>query len=430
MTRLTFIKSSSKNESMVLSNHKARNKKTRNSPRGPETLMDPLQKLAETLAKASRTPKIKLQMRIDYFIITHDADDNVQLLETTRPVIPVKTTPNINLETIAIDGASTAITLPTASIAVATVHVASTRIIDFYTHPPPAPQAYKPLLNPPYIAVGTPEPVPQTLYEHGITDRNPLGDRYTLGYSPERMADELRSTLENWALGEPAAELAMTLSNYQDAVPVVIVDGPLYPSPSLIGTAKGSPEHVWQHIRLQRITAIDRLEKSGIPVVGIVKRVERSRVLASGEGYRKLVARCGIEPGEGSFDVHLLYTLLSRERCRGRGLYYRTPLAVSKTRYGDTVVSTYIAVPMGVNGYRVYRLETTRKSLEILRDWGLRPWDVYALDSIARESIDPVTLARADRIASRTASYVSRRLREALGRAGAPLPYEWPEEVV
>jgi len=76
----------------------------------------------------------------------------------------------------------------------------------------------------------------------------------------EDVSDDVRMSLESWAIEKLAGELG---NGY-----AVVLDGPLY-----LGV------EIKRELAKRRVNAIDRLEDRGVPVVGVVKRVENSRKL-------------------------------------------------------------------------------------------------------------------------------------------------------
>jgi hypothetical protein len=76
----------------------------------------------------------------------------------------------------------------------------------------------------------------------------------------EDISDDVRMSLESWAIEKLARELG---NGY-----VVVLDGPLY-----LGVK------VKEKLAERRVNAIRKLEERGVPVLGVVKRVENSRKL-------------------------------------------------------------------------------------------------------------------------------------------------------
>jgi len=76
----------------------------------------------------------------------------------------------------------------------------------------------------------------------------------------EDVSDDVRMSLESWAIEKLARELG---NGY-----VVVLDGPLY-----LGVK------VKEKLAARRVNAIRKLEERGVPVLGVVKRVENSRKL-------------------------------------------------------------------------------------------------------------------------------------------------------
>ncbi|TRM89011.1 nuclease NurA [Sulfolobus sp. E3] len=109
----------------------------------------------------------------------------------------------------------------------------------------------------PFIAIKASEDVTSAIQNLGfIKVQNPNGEPYSLDYKDDNILDEMRISLENYAINKSRSK-------------VVIVDGPIFPGPYL--EMVGDPyKSAFETLALQRNT--DKL-------IGIVKRLNFSRKL-------------------------------------------------------------------------------------------------------------------------------------------------------
>ncbi|TRM82257.1 nuclease NurA, partial [Sulfolobus sp. D5] len=107
----------------------------------------------------------------------------------------------------------------------------------------------------PFIAIKASEDVTSAIQNLGfIKVQNPNGEPYSLDYKDDNILDEMRISLENYAINKSRSK-------------VVIVDGPIFPGPYL--EMVGEPyKSAFETLALQRNT--DKL-------IGIVKRLNFSR---------------------------------------------------------------------------------------------------------------------------------------------------------
>ncbi len=327
-----------------------------------------------------------------------------------------------------VDSGSRGVETPLAGFAVAAVSASLSAPLELFDWPPLHPGLEPPVEGPPFLRVlpnwvGWDPPLPR-----GATDRNPGGERYGPEYSMAQALDEARVCLENWAL-EVLAGMASRPPRGARGL-VVLVDGPLYLVPGALASG-GAPRvyrEAWSRLLDARLRAIRLLEGLGVPVLGVVKRVSRSRILSRARGLEARVEAC-VGPGEHS-DEMIVYRAYAACARRIPGRIYRTPIVrVDQPVPGAVKLVEYLAVPpgrwqSGPEGVRIVRLEYTPATLEILRDWGLEPYQAYSLAGIASGSLYPLPILASDRRARGIARAVARFLERELARRGVPLSYE------
>ena len=336
------------------------------------------------------------------------------------------------LRFLGVDSSSREINAPPASVVVAAVSVSggTVEIHDW----PPVYGGY------PYRGSGPPfarilpntDPPPKLSLPEWFTSLNPAGAPYSRDYSLAQAMDEARVDLENWALVNPVYEVASYYLE-QGYRPVVLVDGPIFLVPGVLaggGEYREEYASAWRILLEARIRAIEYLESAGVPVLGVVKRLQKSRILARTPGVSDDIERC---LGDSSYsDEHALHAIY-RSGCieRRPGFIHKTPKIKLRIRgYVEAEkIAEYLLVPPGryqdsPGLVRALRVEYTERSLEIMKSWGLEPYQVYSLASLAGDSLLPVPLQASDR----RAKMITRALKETLARMlvarGMPLDYE------
>jgi hypothetical protein len=255
-----------------------------------------------------------------------------------------------------------------------------------------------------------------------VLTANPSGRPFDISYSVGEACDEMRVSLENWVL-EVLGELLDARVN-----PVVMVDGPLYVvAKALTREAPQWIRDVWVKLLEGRVKAVRGLESRGVPVIGVVKRVEKSTILSRTWGLEDI--RGDIVEGDRS--VVLKFMASINDRVPGR--IYVTPRIMVRTPQLPGIgvlekVVQYIVIPPGKYQLspplaRVYRLEYTLRTLDILQRMGLEPDSVIGGDSVGRGALEPLSI----RLSDLRSSFLSYAFKKALLMniisVGAPLSY-------
>jgi len=269
--------------------------------------------------------------------------------------------------------------------------------------------------------------------EEWVTVLNPAGDAYTPEYSVAQAMDEARVAVETAVL--EALARAGERSGGLDGV-VAMVDGPLFPATGALAY-QVRPEYrsAWEALLKRRVAAVGKLEALGARVVGVVKRIQASRLLQHVAGLRERAAECA---GNGYTDYQALYRGLYCEAARHGGRLPRGRVLVTPPfayQAGPAWVperaASYVALP--ASGYggppgaaRVYRVETT------LRSWeeGFDPVEALLEESVARGSLAPVSIALSDRRARDAAGMLQALVYSASVAMGVPVSYSSELEVI
>ncbi|MDM7274746.1 MAG: DNA double-strand break repair nuclease NurA [Thermoprotei archaeon] len=255
-----------------------------------------------------------------------------------------------------------------------------------------------------------------------VSTVNSAGIPFDINYSVGEAADEMRVSMENWAL-RCSLDVVEDLED-----PVVMVDGPLYTVVKAL-VLKGVSENVsavWAKLLNERVEAIKALESRGVPVIGVVKRVEKSTILSKTRGFSYLTGNNALE-GDKSVVLKMFANI--EDKIPGR--IYVTPKILVKAPRGveaDDKIIEYIVIPPGkyqfnISFSRVYRVEYTLKSLKILESKGLDPIQVTAMDSVASGSLEPLSIKMSDVRSSRITQAFKGELARKIASLKAPLSY-------
>ncbi len=391
-----------------------------------------LEELAKVVSEAStaRPRPVRSVLRLEDVIARSPAEEEpgLSLVEVyedqgrlLRPVRPGSRRARPRL-VAAVDSSSRHLEAPAADLVVTAVVAAGWGgLVDAWPRESLEPG------GPPFILMlrNTPEAEPPPGLP--VATRNPAGYEYGESYSIHQALDEARVQLENWMLER--------LSSVVGPGSAVLVDGSLFNV--TVGFLKGSGAvgEAWRELVRRRMEVVARLEERGAAVIGVVKRIERSRLLAASERVRRLAEACGVKLHREAGDrVALNQAVTACPVWRPGSLLASPKLLVRNPPAGPERIAEYVVVPpgryqRGPAGSRMYRLEYTVRSLEALRSRGLEPVDVLALDSVARGSLEPVSIAWCDRMARRTTEKLRRFLAHRLLGSGASLGYSTGLEV-
>lgn len=329
-----------------------------------------------------------------------------------------------DIDFLGVDSSARHVETATAGIVVAAVSVSGHGPVERADWPPVYEYTAPVPPGPPFIRVlpntsspPLPEPPP------GVTLRNPAGLPYDRDYSMAQAMDEARVELENWAIS-----LAPSLKRGPSKL-VLFVDGPLFTVPGALAEP-GAPTAVkeaWRILLSRRVEAVRRVEEAGGVVIGVVKRLSRSRILS------KAVRDGGCVPAEDQTDeFYMLRAIASRCSKWLPGQVYKSlKVAVKHSSLPGVPLKIveYLALPPGAwhggpRGLLLVRLEYTEESLRRLRSWGLEPVNAYSLASIALGSRLPLPLLASDRRARSISGALRRLIAVESIRLGVPLDYE------
>ena len=186
----------------------------------------------------------------------------------------------------------------------------------------------------------------------------------------EDVSDDVRMSLESWAI----EELAKGLGNGY----AVVLDGPLY-----LGVK------VKEKLAARRVNAIRKLEERGVPVVGVVKRVENSRKLCGKDVVNALSksvdASINVDPNH--CNDPLVIQVVGKKMAKGVGDVLL--IGPFKQRHNKSSNIMNYTFPERVFWYvysglgpRVFRIETLDSMYRNFRDIidGLVTWLASSID--------------------------------------------------
>ncbi|MCE4609105.1 MAG: DNA double-strand break repair nuclease NurA [Desulfurococcales archaeon] len=337
---------------------------------------------------------------------------------------------NRKLITIGIDSSSRSIDLSHGSliISAATLTIGSTQTIEY----PSLSTTELNLQGPGFLIPLLPHEIPSTNNPIIIT-KNPAGYNYNAAYSIEQAQDELRLLLENWLLDKIAPTIIEELADREDIQPVVLVDGPVYPltmAHEKYHEYKNEYTESWQQLVITRLQAIHRLEAKGVPIIGVVKRLEHSLILDRVVKGSPRLSQC-FRKGEYS-DQKILAHYYTHCTRIVPGSIYSSPkitfLYSRKTSQPYVKILEYTAIPAGKWQHglapRTYRLEYTESTSKILGELKLSAYHILAYDSVLKGSTTPVSIHVSDYRSKHISRAIHDYLASRIVESGGSLSYD------
>lgn len=360
---------------------------------------------------------------------------------------------------IGIDGSSRVVDTAYLFIGISTLSIYSRIFGEMLDHPP-LPLIYVlPPLKDPFIAISLDIEYEEIIYRvfnkyDIITLKSPAGVIYGRDYNKTVILDELRTGLENKALlhiGENIDVLKRTgLERFN-----VFIDGPIYPVPNVFKQyynllySRQPPrgridDYIasWQILIKHRLRGIKFLEKNNIPVIGIVKRIESSRILINAKNFNDLLNEHGIQVGDlGNDQAYIDVILRTLIMKRSISMPYKPmiigPIYVpASASYIDRFIEDlpdkimyYVIIPLHrysgrLLRYILYRVEMTVKTVELLIDLGIEPYMPALADSIGMGTALPFTILYTDKRSKLLSRSLAQVIAGDLEAHGIPLTYD------
>lgn len=356
-------------------------------------------------------------LRLEDVIAMQGEDEApVDLYEAaSEPLMPRSAqAPRVGLVHLGVDTSSRALAAPAADVVIAALSVSGPGPVELCDRPSVYP-GVDCGEGPPYIYVvphGEVDVQSSDSVQVVYPDDGELSPAYLLG-----LMNYARLTLESWAMEGPMRRLASIYLGLGRR-PVVLLDGPIF-----IAQGKG----VTEQMRL-RYKAVKALESEGVPVIGVVKRVERSTLLASSTNFARLASSWEVEVS-GSTDSMIIQQLSRSRSVRVLpGTVYVTPRILVRGSGLEKVIE-YVVVPPGpwrgpASRSRVYRLEYTEDTLRLFSRLGLDPLRAFLADSLRRQSLASVTVSESDRRSKMITATLKELLAKEIVGLGGRLGYE------
>ncbi len=425
--------------------------------------------LASTIDKYLSLVEEVLSNKIDnvYRDISSRLENPINYVRETEPSSPVfegnKIIHEVNDGTLCrrdrewvilgVDGSSRAVDTPYMFLGLATVSIYSRILGEILDHPPLPAKYLLPPMDIPFIAISPDFPLNKVIPD--VFLKSPAGVPYDRDYNKALILDELRFTLENTALLHIAQNTNLIRSILRQERILVFVDGPVYPVPNLFRqhynlVTKNLPSRgrlddyvaSWKELLKYRLTAIKALEEQGVPVIGIVKRIESSRLLLSTNNFIELVKQQKLWVGDlgndqAFIDSILRLMLIRKNIAQPYRVMYIGPIIVPAeatylNHYLENVsdkIVYYVLIPLNKYGsekimYTLFRVEVTKNSYRLLGEDPLSVLAPVFEDSILSGTTLPVSILYADKRSKTLSRSLANIIARDLERRGVPLTYD------
>jgi hypothetical protein len=370
-----------------------------------------------------------------------DIGDGADQVSYEGEGIAKQAAPSFDESIISIDGSSYTAQSPFASVAIATAAVCAEpfgELIDY----PPAPFDYPARVRTvrPFLAVCPHSKVSlSSPNSSAITIKSPSGDPYDYTYNSRQMTDEIRTGLENFLLGDACSHVAQTIRQSTSKQVLIVVDGPIYATPPLLkysGKAILRYQNAWIRLIEERLRSIEQCMKVDVPVVGVVKRIERSRLLVKSADYVNQVKNLLNVDITTLNDQAAITVLIERALSQGIIQTPHKPLVIGplkapaaglgvsgKIPNAPDKVFCYVAIPSHAYEpqYGTFRLETTSQIFDSMgKD---SHFGEIVGDTVEYQSLLPGCIVRADNRCGRWAKSIFKMVCQSIVEGGLGLTY-------
>ena len=198
----------------------------------------------------------------------------------------------------------------------------------------------------------------------------------------------------------------------------------------------------WQILIKDRLKGINLLERNNIPVIGIVKRIESSRILINAKNYSDLLINNGISLGDLGNDQAFIDVILRVLIMKGQITMPYKPMIIgpihvpASASYIDKFIEEvpdkimyYVIIPLHKYSgrllrYTLYRIEVTQKTIKIFADYDLEPYIPVLADSIGMGTSLPFTILYTDKRCKLLSRSLAKVIASDLESKGIPLTYD------
>ncbi|AFZ69986.1 NurA domain-containing protein [Caldisphaera lagunensis DSM 15908] len=322
-----------------------------------------------------------------------------------------------NLFVIGLDSSSRAIITPIADIIISAVSISGQGPVELSDWPYLYRDlAYIPINPEPFIYVASDDLNVSDYSNEYIKQFRSLDNEDDLS----KIMDYSRLSLESWGIKEPS----FALGNYfkrKGKKFVLLLDGPIY-------LLDNKNDYIKSNLMKNRSNEIEILENQGIPVIGVVKRIERSKILTNVQDFSNILSQC-IGNYETLNDSLIIQKMLY-SNCYNNyyGKILTTPKIKVRSNGLDKIVE-YVLIPpsryQSINKGRIFRLEYTEKTLDILNNnYSLEPVQILINDSIFKQSNESITIAYSDKRGKMITQILKDLFINTIVGRGAPISYD------
>ena len=399
-------------------------------------LLDDVKAIVREISKLrNHNIKWNIQARLDEFLnVRGEYEVEVEFLGEK---IIKKLQPHNPPPILAIDGSNRNIDTPYAFTTIASGSIVSERLgvlLDY-----PAAWFDYPLnidSTIPYIGVAPDADNVILDLPPSATQYSPIGKLYDSNYNRHQIVDEIRARVENILLSIIPHVDDKSFIGLKHRV--VIVDGPLYHIPRGLFEENVEEYYIkaWRKILLDRIRTIMILDSRKIVTIGVVKRIERSKILSKSQEFKDKVKRIMRIKVTGENDLVIVDRLIGEALAQG---IINTPL--HPFLIGPFKIKTNIrdalklrSVPLKVIGYvfipyhpyslinhRVLRIEVSES---MYRVFGETVFSWVAYDAIDHSTTIPYSLHLAHSRCNKWCTMLFAYYTSYYSCAGIPLTYD------
>ena len=377
-----------------------------------------------------------IQARLDEFLnVRGEYDVDVEFLGTkVISELEFHNPPPI----VAIDGSNRNIDTPYAFTTIVTGSIVSERLgvlLDYpaawFNYPVDTKE-----INIPYIGIAPDADNVILNLPPSATQYSPVGKIYDSNYNRHQVIDEIRVRVENTLLGLIPKIDAKTFIGLRHRV--VIIDGPLYHIPRGLFDQAVEEYYIraWRKLVQDRIRTLTKLDAKRIVAIGVVKRIEKSKILTKSQEFKYQVKNMIKVNISGENDLVIVDKLISEALANN---IIHTPLKPFligpfkvKTSIGRVLgvknaplkIIGYVLIPYhpySLLNHRVLRVEISETMYKIFDDV-IFSWIAY--DAINYSTTIPYSLHLAHSRCNKWCTMLFTYYTSYYSNAGIPLTYD------
>lgn len=380
--------------------------------------------------------KWNIQARLDEFLnVRGEYDVEVDFLGD-RVIEELE--PHNSPPILAVDGSNRNIDTPYAFTTIASGSIVSERLGVILDYPAAwfnYPLEVKEVLTP-YIGVAPDTDNVVLDLPPSATQYSPVGKLYDSNYNRHQVVDEIRARVENTLLNLVLRVDERLLIGLKHRV--VVVDGPLYHIPRVLfeQTAEEYYIKAWRRILKDRVEAVMKLDSKRIVTIGVVKRIERSKILSKSQEFNDKIMETLKVSISGGNDLVVVDRLISEALSDGIIRTPLKPLLIGPFRVRTSIrdVLRIKDMPLKVIGYvfiphhpyslvnhRILRIEVSESMYRI---FGNIVFSWVAYDAVNHSTTIPYSLHLAHSRCNKWCTMLFTYYIGYYSRVGIPLTYD------